>query len=233
MPPRSLLERQVHRHVMRLGMKAQAPDEHHERLALVDPEGIARLLARALAEDIGVAIDPQGDERDLRHRQPGGTQMRLEVLRRGLEDRAHAVAHGMRGANESVPRMQRRGQQRRETFHDGVGRRGVGDAADRIGAVAAVRCPPPGIGGDVGIGPVQQAGVMQPARPHQRDPIDDGVRTAVALDGAFERFGLGSGLRVTVQARRRSRGDGAKEAGSGGLPAHDALLVERIGLRHP
>ena len=212
-----------------LGVEAEAAEEQHRDRFFLDAE----LLAPALAVD-WLAREParmgaEGKDRHHRPREAAGSDPIAQLLLRLIEHAAERVTHGLRGADERVPRLDRRSRESGDAVeHLARGDRmryateGVGLAADKV---AQPRFPR-----ELGMRQVQER--LRPQRRHvfACDALGGQPATATGDDaGEFLEAVRRLGERVNVRPGCLLK-EGCKEAFACRMAAFQILPRRSVGV---
>jgi hypothetical protein len=227
---RSLFEAQVHRQRVGLGMKRQAADEQHHHVVVANAKRAAGGVAGHGVGGVGAGVDTERNHRQLRPCEAGGAEPAGEIALLLDQHPLDRVAHDAGRADQRVPFLDRRRQQPGDPVHRPGRCRGVGDAGDRVLALAAA-APPPCRRGQARVGQVQRPGCARRAGVGLIQPVH---RPLVAEAGgqALEVAGEIARRRIAVQAVELAVADQAlEEAFTGGVAAHQLVAagVEAFG----
>ena len=208
----------------------QPTDEQEHDLGGREPQGGSRRGALALGDGEVVRMDAERNHRQVREREALGAEALGEIVRLRLEDHPDRGPHGGRGADQRIPRLDRRREHVRDLAHGALVRRGVGDAAQAVGRGDGVLQPAPRIRRDPRIGPIEQSGAAQLRHIVDPDPFGPGVRAAELAQHGREISRGRLFPRIAPGLRRPRARIGAQEPGAGRLAAHQQAGVDRIGF---
>ena len=236
-----LLQPAIHRHGMRLAVKAEPAEKQDGDILFADPEPLTPRRAHPRHRHIGIAIDAERDDRQLRPARAYPAEPRLEIGRLRVEHGIDRGAHRRAGADHRIPGLDRRDQPIGDDFDNFAGDDRVGDSDDAVGLlIVAAAAPGELIDADRRV--KQTAGFGQALRLGKRDPGHRHIG-AVGLHARCEILRIGRAARVTVKpAGAAVPHKAAQEALAGGVPAHqprparvkrvDRVIDRRVGPRH-
>ncbi len=227
---------------MRLAVKTEAAEKQHGDILRRDAEPLAPALAQCRRRRVGVVIDPERDDRQLRQAAPHRAEPGFEINGLRLQHAIDDLAHRAAGADHRVPRLHRRDQPISDDLDHCAGDDRVGDPDQAVGLLV-VPPPQPGELVDADRRVEQAARLLQPLRLGERDPAGRDRRAMrLGARGKFPVFRLIAGIAIQPVGAAMAH-ETAQEAFAGGMPAHQPRTAgveripreidRRVGPQHP